>query len=299
MFCVRCGRELPPEGAYCVYCGAPARREAPPQPASPLPPAVPSFPPTAPLLLARRSPPAVFRFVGLLALSVMFAVVLGGVAWVVSALGPATETASVDCTSEAIVELASPVAPSQRTGTEMEAAAKARQSVVLVTTPDGSGSGIILTADGYVLTNDHVVEGARKIELRLAGGQKLAATTLRTSKSPDLALLKASGKDLTPATWVDSDKLALGQTVLAIGHALDIAGEPTISRGIVSALRTRSGIKYVQTDATSNPGNSGGPIVDLDGDVVAVDTFGLEGATGLNFGIAASEVRRWLGECGD
>lgn len=294
MFCVRCGRELQAESAYCIYCGAPASQWARPEPA-------PAVPQAAPVPSSRRRSRLVsaFLMVGLLALPIALAVALGGLTWAAGIARTAGPTPTPACTSEAVVALAPPVAPSQRTGTEMEAAAKARRSVVLVTTDDGSGSGIVLTSDGHVLTNQHVVEGAKQIELRLADGRKLAARILRTSKSPDLALLQASGAGLSPATWADSDQLALGQTVLAIGHALDIEGEPTISRGIVSALRTQNGIRYVQTDATSNPGNSGGPIVDLDGAVVAVDTFGLEGATGLNFGIAAGEVRRWLGQCGD
>ena len=292
MFCVRCGRELQPESAYCAYCGVSMSQVAGPGPA-------PAIPPAAPLTPSRSRPRLRYALlmVGLLALPVAFGVAVGGLVWLANGKRIVEARATPACTDEAVVPMPSPVAPSQRVASEMEAVAKARRSVVLVSTADGTGSGVVLTSDGHVLTNRHVVEGARKIEVRLADGRTLPARILRTSQIPDLALLKASAAGLPPAAWADSDRLALGQTVLAIGHALDMEGEPTVSRGIVSALRTRNSVKYVQTDAALNPGSSGGPIVDLDGAVVGIDTFGIEGADAMNFAIAASEVRRWLEKC--
>jgi S1-C subfamily serine protease len=127
----------------------------------------------------------------------------------------------------------------------------------------------------------------------------VAARVVRTSPAPDLALLKASAGGLVPAAWADSERLSLGQTVLAIGYSLGIEGEPTASRGIVSAFRTQQGVRYVQTDAAVNPGNSGGPLVDLGGAVVGINTTRIDYAggrivQGMNLAITGSEVRRWV-----
>ena len=192
-----------------------------------------------------------------------------------------------------------PLATPGGAGSEVEAVAAARRSVVQVETDEGSGSGIILSADGYILTNNHVIEDSRRIFVRLPDGRRLAAHVVRSSQAPDLALLRVFASDLAPAAWGDSEGLQLGQTVLAIGHSLGLQGTPTISRGIVSALRTQRNVRYVQTDAALNPGNSGGPLVDLRGAVIGINTMRLEreGLTtvqGINFAIAGSEARKWL-----
>jgi len=184
-------------------------------------------------------------------------------------------------------------------GSEVEAVARASPSIVLVTTSLGSGSGVVLTSDGHVLTNHHVVSGARKIEVVLADGRRLAAQVVKSSEAPDLALLRAPASGLAPATWADSDRLSLGQTVLAIGYSLGLEGEPTVSRGIVSALRSHESVRYIQTDAAVNPGNSGGPLLDLSGSVVGINTMRIDWAgasvvQGMNFAIAGNEARGWV-----
>jgi serine protease Do len=188
--------------------------------------------------------------------------------------------------------------------TEVAAVASARRSVVPISTSTGSGTGVILTEDGFVLTNYHVVESAEFVRLRLPDGDEVDARTLIGTENPDLALLKVDATGLPASTWADSDSVATGQTVIAIGYALDLEGAPTISRGIVSAVRTIRRVEYIQTDAALNPGNSGGPLVDGSGAVVGVNTLrveqaGLREIQRMNFAIAANEVRAWLDTLGD
>lgn len=186
---------------------------------------------------------------------------------------------------------------------EMAAVAIARPSVVQVLADRGqatsAGTGIILDTEGLILTNNHVVAGSTAIRVYLPDGQELPATLVRAIESPDLALLRiepGTGEHLKPMTWDPAERPALGQTVIAIGFALGIEGEPSVTRGIVSANRMVNGGRFVQTDASVNHGNSGGPLVDVTGAAVGVITWGIKDqeTTGLNFAIAASEVRKWL-----
>lgn len=295
MYCVRCGRALPPDSAHCLYCGASTSLEAGPGPTR--------LAPRAPRLLLytapARTPPRALRAL-VMAIGALFLVVTA----ISSFGGPfgfsgdeAAEPTAAD--AEPVKFALPPLTTPGIAGTEVAAVAEAQRSVVRVVTDQGSGTGIVISADGYFLTNNHVVEDAREITVQLPDGRRLPARVVRRSAAPDLALLQATASDLAPAAWGDSETLQLGQTVLAIGHSLGLQGSPTVSRGIVSALRTQRNVHYVQTDAALNPGNSGGPLVDLRGAVVGINTMRLEGeglttVQGVNFAIAGSEVRGWL-----
>jgi putative serine protease PepD len=143
-----------------------------------------------------------------------------------------------------------------------------------------AGTGIVLTADGQVLTNAHVVEGARTIRVTLAGeSQSREATLIGADRSHDLALVQVQGvTDLTPAKLGKSGDMAVGDDVVAIGNALDLSGSPTVTRGIVSALgrtlQTAGGTMtgLIQTDASISSGNSGGPLVNAAGEVIGINT---------------------------
>ena len=152
----------------------------------------------------------------------------------------------------------------------------------------GLGSGFVIDAEGHILTNAHVVEGADEIKVELADEREVSATVVGIDLPTDLAVLKVDAEGLTPVELGDSDTLEVGDFVLAIGNPFGLP--QTVSAGIVSAKgRANMGIvdyeSFIQTDAAVNPGNSGGPLIDLDGRVVGVNTA-IASRTGGSDGIA-------------
>lgn len=167
----------------------------------------------------------------------------------------------------------------------------------------GAGSGIVLTRDGLVLTNAHVVAGLNEIQVGLFGGERAPAVLVGSFPEADVALIQIEGRDdLAPATLGSSADLQVGQEVIAIGNALNLGGRPTVTRGIVSALDrslSAEGItlsNLVQTDAAINPGNSGGPLVDAAGQVVGVNTAIIGDAQNIGFSIAIDTVKPLIEE---
>ena len=139
----------------------------------------------------------------------------------------------------------------------------------------GQGSGFIITKEGYILTNNHVVGDADKVTVKLQDGREFTAKTIGADVHSDVAVIKIDGKDLPMLQMGDSDKLEVGEWVVAIGNPFGLSH--TLTVGVVSAKgRSSVGIadyeNFIQTDAAINPGNSGGPLVDLDGKVVGMNT---------------------------
>ena len=191
--------------------------------------------------------------------------------------------------------------------------ASARDSVVTLTTQIGGtrgpfggtatgvGSGIILTADGYTLTNRHVVEGSQSLTATLADGTDYPATVVTVSDTQDLALVKIDATGLKPAKIGDSAGIKVGQTAIAIGSPLGTYTE-TVTKGIISALNRTITVQddqtgqpvtlngLIQTDAAINPGNSGGPLLNAAGEVVGVNTATASSAEGLGFAIPINEA---------
>lgn len=160
------------------------------------------------------------------------------------------------------------------------------------------GSGVIVSADGYIVTNNHVVEGAEQIEVALADGRTAEATLIGTDPETDLAVIRIEAADLPVVTFGNSEQLQVGDVVLAIGNPFGVG--QTVTMGIVSALgRSELGINtfenFIQTDAPINPGNSGGGLVDTHGRLVGINTaiFSSSGGSlGIGFAIPATTVRQ-------
>ena len=167
---------------------------------------------------------------------------------------------------------------------------------------EASGTGVVLTADGEILTNAHVVEGATGVTVRFAGEtEPRTATVLASDAGNDLALLKIDATNLKPATFAQPGTIRIGDQVIAIGYALALDGGPSVTSGIISALKrtiiTESGALngLIQTDAAISSGNSGGPLVNLRGEVVGINTAVArsdvnQAATNIGFSISVDEI---------
>ncbi len=198
--------------------------------------------------------------------------------------------------------------------------AKAKESVVTITAEGmsrgglspfsvpttGVGSGVVLTSNGYILTNHHVVAGSQSLTVELSDGRQFPATIVKISDSTDLALVKIDASGLQAATIGDDSHLQVGQTAIAIGSPLGTYTE-TVTKGIVSATGRTITVRddetgqptklenLIQTDAAINPGNSGGPLLDIGGQVIGINTAVASSAEGLGFAIPISAATDLIG----
>jgi Trypsin-like peptidase domain len=186
--------------------------------------------------------------------------------------------------------------PPAATLTPEQAVRPVVDATVYIETNKGRGSGVVLGAGG-VVTSYHVVDGASSVTVQFADQRSAPARVVRVDRRRDLALLAVETRE-TPLALGDTERLQPGGTLMAVGYPRSsVIGSrsATITRGAFSALwRSPDDVWYVQTDAAVNPGNSGGPLVDAQGRVVGIVTFGLQGAEGLNYAVAANEVRVFL-----
>jgi len=161
------------------------------------------------------------------------------------------------------------------------------------------GSGVIVDKEGYILTNNHVVEGTDKVKVRLIDGREFTATVKGQDRRTDLAVLHIKANDLPVATLGDSDKLEVGEWAIAIGTPFGL--EHTVTVGVISA-KGRSGLgtgtyeDFIQTDASINPGNSGGPLINIDGEVVGINAMIIQPGTGIGFAIPINMAKQILND---
>ena len=165
---------------------------------------------------------------------------------------------------------------------------------------EGVGSGVIIDENGHILTNNHVVDGAHRLKITLTDGRVLNGKVIGKDEITDLAVVKvdrfSDNNNLPHAQLGNSDNLKIGQIVIAIGNPFGLAGGPTVTAGIVSSLcrniQFESGIlELIQTDAAINPGNSGGPLVNTNGEVIAVNTAKMPYAHGIGFAVPINTAK--------
>ncbi|HUS21207.1 MAG TPA: trypsin-like peptidase domain-containing protein [Aeromicrobium sp.] len=230
---------------------------------------------------------------------------------------PAAAVTSTDKPSVATAKQPSAVADEDLT----DVVARATRSVVTITSSGltrdrfsplavptrGVGSGVVVTSDGLILTNNHVVEGANELTVTTSDGQELTAELVSTDPTHDLAVVQAKGATLTPATLGDSSTIQVGETALAIGSPLGEFTE-TVTRGIISALdrsitvadeqtgRGESLSNLIQTDAAINPGNSGGALMNDSGAVIGINTAVAGSAEGIGFAIPINSAKDMIDE---
>jgi serine protease Do len=173
-------------------------------------------------------------------------------------------------------------------------------------TQRGVGTGFVVRSDGLILTNNHVVEDATRLTVTLPDGRNLDVRVVATDPAHDLAVIRVVAENLATVRLGDSSKVAVGERVVAIGYALSLTGGPTVTSGIISSLERTIQVRdqgagfqsslrtyedVLQTDAALNAGNSGGPLVTLDGEVVGVNAAGTVQAENIGFAIAIDAAK--------
>src|SRR2546430_8534105 len=168
--------------------------------------------------------------------------------------------------------------------------------VVLI---EGKGSGLVIDSKVYVITNNHVIDGAAKVQIHLKDGRSFVGEVVGSDPSTDIAVIHVEAENLPAAILGDSEQLKVGQLALAIGNTLGLQGGPTVSLGVVSALgRPLPGADFIfegliQTDTAINPGNSGGPLADIIGNVIGMNTAMIPYAQGVGFAIPVNTIK-WV-----
>jgi serine protease Do len=162
----------------------------------------------------------------------------------------------------------------------------------------GVGTGIVLDQEGHILTNNHVVADAQDIMVTLSNGDRFPAELVGRDPTTDTAVIRIDAAGLQPAVLGSSSELLVGEEVVAIGHALGLAGGPTVTKGVISALGRSIDsdpqttiTDLIQTDAAINPGNSGGPLVNSRGEVIGMNTAIISGSQGIGFAININDIK--------
>ena len=172
---------------------------------------------------------------------------------------------------------------------------------------EGVGSGVIIDQNGYILTNNHVIDDAKRLKVTLTDGRMLNGKVIGKDEITDLAVVKAEGistdeSDVLPFAHLgNSDDLKIGQVVIAIGNPFGLTGGPTVTAGIISSLNRNlqfenGMLELIQTDSAINPGNSGGPLVNTKGEVIAINTAKMPYAHGIGFAVPINIAKSIMNE---
>lgn len=193
-----------------------------------------------------------------------------------------------------VFKIQSPPKPNYKSSKEVLKGSIA--GVVTVEQKDGFGSGVIISSDGYLITNYHVVDQEKNVKVKLNADVKLNAMVVKTNKDYDLALLKVEASDLKALSFGNSDMVEIGDDVWAIGTPMATDLGQSITKGIVSGFRESNGLKFIQSDVSINPGNSGGPLINDKGEIIGITTLKIsgKGIEGLGFCIPANYVIEFL-----
>jgi S1-C subfamily serine protease len=175
---------------------------------------------------------------------------------------------------------------------------RVKPAVVQISANNSTGTGMILDSEVNILTNAHVVARVTTVTVRLSTGRTVQGRVVARDEDRDLAIVRIAAQTLPTVRLGDSTALRTGEDVIAIGYALNLPGEPSVSRGLVSGVRDaqRTDLKYIQTDAAVNPGNSGGPLLNTRGEVVGIVTSRITSdagriVQGINLAIAMSSAK--------
>ena len=162
----------------------------------------------------------------------------------------------------------------------------------------GVGTGVLLDEEGHILTNNHVVAGAQRIDVTLSNEESFPAVIVGRDPDTDLAIIRIEAGGLKPAKLGISSQVQVGEDVIAIGHALGLRGGPTVSKGVISALgrsidtdQQATIVDLIQTDTSINPGNSGGPLVNTRAEVIGINTAIIQGGRGIGFAINIDDAK--------
>lgn len=170
----------------------------------------------------------------------------------------------------------------------------------------GVGSGVIFRTDGYIVTNNHVIEGAKEIIVSLSDGRTVTGKLIGADPLTDIAVVKIDGKDLTAAAFGNSNEIVVGEPAIAIGNPMGLEFQGSVTTGVISALNRTLDIsdkrlKLIQTDAAISPGNSGGALVNADGEVIGINSAKLaaRGVEGMGFAIPINTVQEIINQLMD
>ena len=269
------------------------------------------FPPPSPVESVRERGASRVGLARIAALAVLLSLISGFIGGVIATQVDESASSSSD---EPYTQITAAPVVSDADSSDVSGVAQAAQrianSVVTISSSvdggvaegEATGTGVVVTSGGQILTNAHVVEGASEVRVRFAGDtEPVIATVLAADAGNDLALLQVNAAGLTAATFAKPGSVRVGDQVVAIGYALALDGGPSVTTGIVSALRrtifTDSGAlnSLIQTDAAISSGNSGGPLVNMRGEVVGINTAVARGdtnssANNIGFAISVDEV---------
>ena len=323
MRCSNCRGSIPPTDKFCVYCGTATAAPAPSPPPPPArAPSAPLRPPPQAATVPSTSGPTPSAFAGLSASALrwiwdfatvhkklsagIFAVgVLGILAllFLPPILGGDEQLVSQPGAPPALPSASTPVpVPSAKPALE-DVIQGAMPGIAEIRTNTSTGTGFIVDEMGLVVTNEHLVDGSDRVSIRLATGGNYSGTVIGAHPTLDMAFIEIDpGPRFTPLPLGDSDAVRVGAGVIAIGFPLgsELGDDPTVTTGIVSAKR--QDLDFLQTDASLNPGNSGGPLLNEYGCVVGINTAGVEETedgrvvTGINFAIPVNQLKDHLDE---